>query len=90
VAAGQKLLANLVYFDAPGSASAAQALVNNLDLVLVDASGHETGSFDSINNHEVLELTNLAAGTYHIQVKGVNVPMGKNGKQPFALIYTVE
>ena len=87
---GQKLLANLVYFDAPGTPSAAKALVNDLDLVLVGADGHEVGPLDRINNSEVIELSNLAAGNYRLLVKGVSVPMGKSGKQPFALIYTVQ
>lgn len=90
VSPGQTVLANLVYFDAPGTASAARALVNNLDLVLVNSQGQESGSRDTVNNHEILELSNLAAGTYRLQVRGVNVPMGKAGKQPYALVFTVQ
>jgi serine protease AprX len=85
---GQSLSANLVYTDAPGTPSAGQALVNNLDLIVVTPDGKELGSHDTVNNAEVLELNNLAPGTYKVQVRGINVPMGKNGKQPFALVYT--
>jgi hypothetical protein len=85
---GQSLSANLVYTDAPGTPAAGQALVNNLDLIVVTPDGKELGSRDTINNAEVLELHALPAGTYKVQVRGVKVPMGKNGKQPFALVYT--
>lgn len=90
LAKGQNLLANLVYFDAPGTPSAAVALVNNLDLILVTPDGQQLGSRDSKNNHEILELSNLPGGTYKLLVKGTNVPMGKAGKQPYALVYTVQ
>jgi hypothetical protein len=90
-----KLLVNLVYTDAPGSPSAGVALVNDLDLQVVavnkDGSLSATPVFksnDSINNNEIAELSNLAPGTYQISVKGTKIPMGKNGKQPFAVVYT--
>ena len=86
---GGKLLANLVYTDAPGTPSAGAALVNNLDLVVTSSTGAVVfNSTDAINNNEIAELSNLAAGTYQISVKGTKIPMGKNGKQPFALVYT--
>ncbi len=84
-----QLLVNLVYTDAPGTPAAGPALVNNLDLSVTDASGKVVfASTDAINNNEVAELSGLANGTYQISVKGTKVPMGKNGKQPFALVYT--
>ena len=88
VKAGEKLVVNLVYSDAPGTPAAAQALVNDLDLVVIDPSGSQHGSHDHINNAEVVELKAGASGIYKIQVQGVNVPMGMNGKQAFALVYT--
>lgn len=87
---GQSILANLVYMDAPGSPSAAAALVNNLDLILVDSSGREIASHDRINNHEIIERAGLNSGNYRLIVRGINVPMGKNSKQPYALVYTVK
>lgn len=83
-----KLLVNLVYTDAPGSPTAAAALVNNLDLTVVAADGTVYGKPDAINNSEIVELSGLAAGTYTVNVKGAKVPMGNAGKQPFALVMT--
>jgi serine protease AprX len=85
---GGTLNINLVYTDAPGSPTAAKALVNNLDLFVVNTLGQEISSNDNTNNHEVIELKNLASGIYKIEVRGINVPMGKSGKQPFSLIYS--
>lgn len=86
-----KLLANLVYTDSPGTPSAAAALVNDLDLSLVSATGQELAApNDRINNAEIVELAQLPAGDYEIVVKGFKVPMGLNGQQPFALVYTAE
>lgn len=85
-----KLLANLVYNDAPASPNAAQALVNDLDLVLIKPDGTQVASWDRINNHEVIELSGLPAGSYKLVVKGHKVPQGINGKQPFALIWTAK
>ena len=39
-----------------------------------------------MNNTEMLELEGLPAGNYQVLVKGVNVPTGKQGKQPYALL----
>jgi hypothetical protein len=82
---GGKLLVNMVYTDAPGTPAAGAALVNNLDLSVVGPDGNTFGSADKINNNEVVELSGLANGVYKIQVKAIQVPMGKVGKQPFAL-----
>ena len=80
---------NLAYTDAPGTPAAGQALVNNLDLIVLTPSGEELGSKDTVNNSEIIELNQVKLGTYKIQVRGTKIPMGKNGKQPFALVYTV-
>jgi serine protease AprX len=85
-----KLLANLVYTDAPGTPAAAATLVNNLDLTVVGPDGKTYGTPDSINNNEVVELSGLVNGVYKVQVTGSQVPMGKLGKQPFALVIGVQ
>lgn len=83
------LYANLVWTDAPGSANAAQALVNDLDLVLTLPDGQTLSMNDHINNLEMIEKANLPAGTYKLTVKGYKIPQGKNGgAQPYALVYT--
>lgn len=84
------LYANLVWTDAPGSANASQALVNDLDLVLTLPNGQTLSVNDHINNLEMIEKSELPAGTYKLTVKGTKVPQGKNGAQPYALVYTVK
>lgn len=78
------LKVTLVYTDAPASPSASRTLVNNLDLKVV-MNGQELLSDSRVNNHEQIQLPSLS-GQVSIEVVGTNVPMGKNGKQPFALI----
>ncbi len=80
------VLANLVYTDAPASPDASVALVNDLDLSL--EGPQVAGPQDRRNNNEVIEFSNLPAGTYTLTVTGFKVPQGKNGKQPYALVYT--
>lgn len=84
------LYANLVWTDAPGSANAAQALVNDLDLVLTLPNGQTLSMNDHINNLEMIEKSGLAAGAYKLTVKGNKVPQGKNGAQAYALVYTAK
>ncbi|KYG63549.1 serine protease [Bdellovibrio bacteriovorus] len=83
-----KLYANLVWTDAPGSANAAQALVNDLDLVLTLPNGQTLSMNDHVNNLEMIEKSGLPAGSYKLTVKGFKVPQGKNGSQAYALVYT--
>lgn len=84
-----KLYANLVWTDAPGSANASKALVNDLDLVLVGPNGTVSMN-DHINNNEMIEQV-LPAGDYKLIVKGANVPNGKNGgRQAYALVWSVQ
>ena len=80
-----KLLATLVYTDAPASASAARTLVNDLDLKITAPDGKVFQKQDRLNNSEMLELSDLAPGSYQVTVMGINVPQGKDGKQPYAL-----
>ncbi|HET9300927.1 MAG TPA: S8 family serine peptidase, partial [Candidatus Polarisedimenticolaceae bacterium] len=87
VAAGQPLKVALVWTDPQGSLLAATALVNNLDLEVVDPSGNVYrgnvfsggqsalgGSADLLNNVEVVFLTAPAAGTWTLRVKATSVP----------------
>ncbi len=80
----------LAYSDAAASANAQKTLVNNLDLVVVGPDGRQffpngKTMADSVNNMEQIDLAD-GSGTYEIRVLGSNVPQGKNGAQPFALV----
>lgn len=89
VAAGHKLRVTMSYTDAPGTASATRTLVNDLDLKVVDAKGRTfypngRSDKDAINNTEEVDVT--APGQYKVIVTGANIPQGKNGTQPYALV----
>lgn len=89
----QTFVATLVWTDYPGSLGASKALVNDLDLVVIDPMGQQfygndftapyNSSNDSINNVEGVIIGNPVNGTYKINVSARNVPMGP---QPFALV----
>ena len=81
------LRVTLVYSDAPGAPNAARALVNNLDLEVTSADG-TTKSLSSVDNVEQVVLGKVPAGEVTIKVVGKNVPQGRNGKQPFAVVVT--
>ena len=81
---GGDFKATLVYTDAPGSENAAKALVNDLDMKVILA-GQEFLSDSRTDNLEQIRFGNLT-GPATVEIKGHNVPMGKNGKQPFALV----
>ncbi len=91
VTANAKLTATLVYTDAAAAAGAAKSLVNDLDLSVVNlATGKEFTLNDHVNNSEMIEQT-VEAGSYEVRVKGTNVPQGPAaGKQPFAVIVSVQ
>ena len=89
VTKGGHLTVNIVWTDAPGSANASKALVNDLDLEVTLPDGKILSSNDQLNNHSFVQGTSVA-GEISIAVKGVNVPMGKAGKQPFALVASVQ
>lgn len=89
VAAGGHLMVTLVWTDAPGSTSAAKALVNDLDLEVVLPNGQVLAVNDQINNNAFAQ-GEVTAGDVTIRVKGTNVPMGINGKQPFAIVASVQ
>jgi subtilisin family serine protease len=86
-----QLRLTLVYTDAAGSPTAAKALVNDLDLEVRGSSGASLArAQDRLNNNETLVLS-LASGDFEILVHGFSVPRGPQaGRQPFALIATVE
>lgn len=89
--AGKALRITLAYTDAPGTAAAAKALVNDLDLVVVDPQGRTLfpngkNAKDSTNNMEQIDVLQPVAGTYKITVRAASVPQGKNGAQPYALV----
>jgi len=86
---GQVIRATLVYTDAPGAASASIALVNNLDLRVRGPSGRIQSIGDRVNNWEHIEFTAKESGSYQVSVVGENVPQGRSGKQPFALVVSV-
>lgn len=89
---GGSLHVTMAYTDAPGTASAQRTLVNDLDLTVIDPSGRtlfpngKSGK-DSVNNMEQIDILNAPAGAYRIVVSGGNVPQGKNGAQPYALVF---
>lgn len=83
----------MAYTDAPGSASASRTLVNDLDLRVIGPTGtvyypNRLSAKDGTNNleHIDLEAGSLSSGQYRVVVSAANVPQGKNGKQPFALV----
>lgn len=81
---GQRVTATMVYSDAPGTPAAGQALTNDLDL-----SVNGVTKSDRINNNEHIEAS-ASGGDTVVKVTGVRVPMGKSGKQPFAIVVTVQ
>jgi subtilisin family serine protease len=88
VVTGGRLLVNLVYSDAPGTPAAGAALVNDLDLIVTNAQGQVLSQEDHVNPHEIFESSSLPAGTYKVSVRGTKIPMGRDGKQPYALVVT--
>ena len=84
-----RLQVNLVWTDAPGSVNSSKALVNDLDLEVVLPNGQVVANNDQINNNAYLSV-DVPAGDVVIRVKGINVPMGKSGQQPFALVASVQ
>jgi hypothetical protein len=91
--------ATLVWDDPAGTVNANPALVNNLDLTLVEPNGttirlpwvlnptrpssYATKGTDSRNNVEQVYVTNPTPGTWTVRVKGTSVP---EGPQPYSLV----
>jgi hypothetical protein len=78
----------MAYTDAPG-----ERLVNNLNLMLEDPDGNvyvgnavgTSMTPDTVNNHEVIQVTSPTAGTWKVRVIASNVPQGP---QDFALAFS--
>jgi hypothetical protein len=90
---GNGLYVTLVWSDPPAQASAAQTLVNDLDLQVTGPAGTLLGNGgaapDRRNNVETIRLENPTAGAYVITVQAQRVN-GTFGAQPFALIATTK
>lgn len=78
VARSTELSVTLVYTDASHPEAAAVPLVNDLDVTVVDSNGRRFGLNDRLNDREYLSLK-VAAGSYSIEVRGTNVPLGRQG-----------
>lgn len=90
--AGQTLEALIVYTDAPGSPTAAKALVNDLDMSVFQPNGvMHTVSNSQINNFEHIRISASETGVYGLEVLGsrVAMPHPTLGGQPFALVYRI-
>jgi subtilisin family serine protease len=91
--AGHPLRVTLVWTDRHGMENTHGALVNDLDLEVVDPGGNVhlgwaglTGvERDRFNNYEEVSLASAPAGSYTLRVVGHNVPLGP---QPFAVVVT--
>ncbi|MGE0632940.1 MAG: S8 family serine peptidase, partial [Pseudobdellovibrionaceae bacterium] len=86
---GNKLTVVVVWTDAPGAASAAKSLVNDLNLA-VESGNAKLQDNAEVNNHAFIESKNIQPGNYTIRVSGNKVPQGKLGKQPFAIVAVTE
>lgn len=95
-----KIRVTLVWDDPGGTAISGNALINDLDLKLIDPSAAVTlpwvlnpGSPSSVatraadhkNNVETAELNSPASGIWHAQVSGFNIP---NGPQKYSLVFS--
>jgi len=84
--------ATLVWSDYPGSLASARALVNDLDLEVIDPRGlcfrgNGGSQPDRVNTVEDVVIDAPVSGTYRVIVRGANVPLGP---QPFALVISGE
>ncbi len=79
------LRVTLVWTDYPGSTTAANALVNDLDLAVVKPNGTTVygNGGDHLNNVEGVDVVSPAVGTYTVRVTATNVPYGP---QPYAVV----
>ena len=101
-AGAARLRVMLTWNDPAGAANANPALVNNLNLSVINGanttlpwvldkdnpSNPATRAVDNVSNIEQVTIDNPAAGTYNMQVNGFAVPIGAN--QPYALTWSVE
>ncbi len=82
---GCELIVGLCWTDYPGTWGAEKALVNDLDLTVLDPDGVVYTLNDHINNIEVLRLGTSAAGRYSVIVKATNI---MEGVQPCAVVFS--
>ncbi|HEX9277466.1 MAG TPA: S8 family serine peptidase [Casimicrobiaceae bacterium] len=100
VASGtQELRVTLAWSDAPGAASSATPVVNDLDLEVVSPGGAQTflgnvfaggvsvtgGAADALNNVEMVVVNNPAVGDWTVRVRATAVNVGNPG-QGYALV----
>ncbi|MBI3018841.1 MAG: S8 family serine peptidase [Deltaproteobacteria bacterium] len=81
----------LVYHDFPGALSTTKYLVNDLDLKVENNKGETFypngfSQKDDTNNVESVDIPSPSLGELKVKVSAYNVPEGKAGKQPFALV----
>lgn len=91
---------SLVWDDVGGTALSGNALINDLDLVLIDPASSQvlpwvlnphapsnmaTTGVDRVNNVEGVEVNNPASGIWLARVVGYNVP---SGPQQYSLVFT--
>lgn len=92
VAGTPSLKVTLAWDDEPGAVNANPALVNNLNLVLVEPNGttthlpwvlnpanpsnNATTGTDNVNNVEQVQVNSPVAGTWEVRVIGAAVPVG--------------
>lgn len=86
----------LAWSDYPGTPGSSPVLVNDLNLMVMNPNGtnyrgnnisnynsQPGGSFDNLNNIEVVNFTDPVEGQYVITISGQDIPQGP---QPFALV----
>lgn len=97
-----RLKVMLTWNDPAGTANATPALVNNLDLKVVNGTNTflpwildpnnpgnpATNGVDNVSNIEQISIDNPAAGAYTLRVVGTAVPTGAN--QTYSLTWTIE
>ncbi len=90
------LKVSLVWTDYPANENANPTLVNNLNLSVIDPSNNEYkgnvfsggvsvtgGSYDTLNNVEIVLRNSPATGVWKVRIIAQNVPFGP---QPYALV----
>lgn len=101
-AGAARLKVMLTWNDPAGTANANPALVNNLDLKVINGATTylpwvldpinpgtpATTGVDNVSNIEQVSIDNPAAGSYTLRVLGTAVPTGAN--QTYALTWTIE
>jgi hypothetical protein len=97
-----RLKAMLTWNDPAAATNAATALVNNLDLSLINGTtvtlpwilnpsspgANATRAVDNISNIEQVTIDNPAAGSYTIRVNGTSVPVGAD--QQYSITWIIE